>query len=125
MQHIPDQNDINEAMELWNEITESDWFKDRPKEVQDLYNKYPPWKFYTDKEKTTAYRVYGVLETKDGKLRLATACAMILMTNLTIGGHDPEDLIPVENYTEIIMTKLSMNPNRDDFINATGFIAFI
>src|SRR4051812_35877160 len=110
-EHTIDQDNLKKAINVWNQLKETDWFKERPLNVQELYNNYPPWKFYTNKDNTTAYRVYGVLEQNDGTLRLATACGMMMMTNLTIGGHDPNDLIPVEKYTESAFEKLKMNPN--------------
>ncbi len=78
-EHIVDQDDLKKSIELWNELKETDWFKERPLNVKQLYDKYPPWKFYTDKDGKSAYRVYGIAERADGKLVLETAHAMFII----------------------------------------------
>jgi len=128
-EHIVDQDNLNMAIEIWSKIMTTDWFLERPKDVQELYIKYPPWKFYTNQDGTIARRIYGISEytnkeTNTSELRLEVASGMMMMTNLVVGGVLPEDIIEVEKYSDIAYTKLMINPGRDSFLLSTGFMDF-
>ena len=123
-EHVVDQENLKLAKDTWDKIMDTDWFRERPKEVQELYIKFPPWKFYTDKQGMTSRRVYGISEYSDG-LRLEVASGMIMITNLVIGGVKPDDLIPVEKYPNTAYDRLMLNPGRESFLKPLGFTDFI
>jgi len=43
-------------------VFDTDWFKARPKPIQDAYRKYPTWHFYTSRDGTAIRRIYGFCE---------------------------------------------------------------
>lgn len=124
-EHIVYREDLREAIKLWIKVTETDWFKERPANVQKLYNQYPPWKFYTNKEQTVAYRVYSIGECEDGTLVLETASAGLAFTNLTVGGCRPGDLIPVKKYTGNVLNTIMYSPDRNTFLSPSGWTHFL
>lgn len=124
-EHIVDKENLKNSIKMWIKIMESEWFKEKPENVRKLYEKYPPWRFYTNKEGTIPYRVYGVGECDDGTLVLETASGKMMMTNLTVGGCNPEDLIPVKKYEGDAFDILRHNPDYRTFTRPSGWTDFI
>jgi hypothetical protein len=114
-----------DARLTWFKIMKSDWFKERPENVQALYKAYPPWKFYTDAQtRQLICRVYGVGELIDGTLVLEVAMAHIGFTNLVVGGVMPEYIVAIPNYTDEQIRFLALTPDPESFLEPNGWMSF-
>ena len=124
--HVIDVEELRMAEESWEKVMDTDWFRERPEAVQDLYRRYPPWKFYTTVDGNSARRVYGVEEYVGG-LRLAAVTGMMVFPNDIVGGCLPEDVVEVERYTGTAYFKLCLySPDQKDmFLRPDGWIRCI
>jgi hypothetical protein len=62
--------------EMMDRLTESKWFKSRPKSVQKSIKKYPPFYLYEQKQTGYKVRIYSYSESEDGR---CTKCQILVL----------------------------------------------
>lgn len=123
--HFVNPVDLERAKANWELLIASDWFKERPQRVQDLYHRFPPYKFYTTKDDGRMIRVYAVGEMKGGTYVLQAVSAHPTWTNDVIGGFLPDDLVEVPFYPATTVGYLQHNPSIAHFLEPDGWMAFL
>ena len=95
-------------------------------EMKAIYQKYPMWCFYTDKEnKVTKKRSFGVSISPSRGEILDTVCAMMLFDNITVGGTEASTLEKVDRWTKDQISHLQMCANPGHFIDPLGFLPVV
>jgi hypothetical protein len=129
--HHVDPEELQRAKELWEDAKATDWYTEKPQPVKDLYERFPPWKFYLkkDSENTTAYRILGVWEheMEDGQTeyRLKAACGLVFGINVSQQDHNPETFKEVELYPDSTVFRLQLTDFADLFLNPMGVYKMI
>jgi hypothetical protein len=122
---IVDEDIVKFNQTLFN----SEWFKEQPSQVQELIRQFPSEKFYTDKDGTALYRVYGVCQREDGIYALQIASAHFDWVDRVCDGILPEDLVMLDHFTDAhygrLMIYFGTSQHRDEvftmFLNPLGW----
>lgn len=122
--HDVTDEEIKEAREAWEHIQTTNWYQERPNNVKELYERYPPWKFYIGQH-GQPMRAVGVLEMDDGELRLDCVTCLTFTPNRANEGHKPETLTAVERYDEAALTRISLCRVQEPFLDPNGWMCFI
>lgn len=102
-----------------------EWWESRPKPVQEAFKAMPFHHFYTDKETQTAvYRLYGVVELKDGSVGYHAVSAHLGWSNDVIGGIPAKGLLKVDEWSEDHLRKIRMTNCPGAYLIPSGWIAF-
>ncbi len=102
-----------------------EWFNSKPDHVKEAFRSMPFEKFYTDKKrKSSIYRLYGVMEMVGG-IRYHAVSAHIGWTNDVIGGLNPDDIFPIENWSENQLFQIRLNNVPEAFLMPDGWMIFM
>jgi hypothetical protein len=93
-------------------------------EFKEIYEKFPRWKFYTDKKNNSAIRIFGLYCYSDGTW-CAYACTAHLVFTHQINDVFLDDLVPIDNWTELHLVTIESNINKGAFIDPLGWSCFI
>lgn len=100
-----------------------EWFKSRTQAVQDAFLALPFEKFYTDKATQTAvYRIYGVIENKDGSVAYHAVSARVGWTHDVIDGIPAENLVQLDRWNDNHLEKIRMNNRPRLFLLPNGWV---
>jgi hypothetical protein len=78
---------------------ESDWFKERPANVQQAFRDYPPWGFYRITFSKKCARITGFHEIDD-QIVAQTFVPLLFGVNKTVGGHPLAELQRVDKWDQ-------------------------
>lgn len=120
--------DWDQVDERYSPLLETEWFKERPKEIQDAFRKYPPWHFYTNADGSLPRRLWGFAEfyDSDNKLviRAHAVTAMLMWINEPPGCVPLDDLVRVYEWTPEFVSKFKLLQNPNAFLEPDGFSVF-
>jgi hypothetical protein len=119
--NIPLRKEIAKKVEEYlNEID-----PDLPPEFKKIYETYPRWKFYMDKNKNTIKRAYGVCRYDDGEYGLHTTSCHIFFTNDTIGGTPISSIETIDDWTDSQKEIIALNNCPGGFFDPLGWMVFV
>ncbi len=95
-----------------------------PKEFKEIYEKFPRWKFYTDKKYNSIIRIFGLYCYSNETWCAHARSAHLVFTHQT---NDVflDDLVPIDNWTESHLVTIESNINKGAFIDPLGWCCFI
>lgn len=99
-----------------------DTMDERTKKV---YEEFPLWCFYEDKETGIPKRVYGVYWMSDGTYRLRTVACLTLFSNDAINGTSPDSLRKVDRWNEEQLLGMTLNKGGYAYSDPLGFFHVI
>ncbi len=129
MTHDIEDGAVEEAKKRWEHTTMSAAFLQLKPHVRQLYKRFPPYKFYTDKMTMKGmFRVYTVLSDPNddtADLRLGVVAANPVVNTVVVGGKSPEDLVECDRYTDDVIQMRVLNPTvRAFFLHPFGWTQF-
>jgi len=124
LEHRVNPSDVAMANFHWKWAIEQDRFKTLPPKVQELYHKFPPWKFYMTKDGRVC-RVYGAMVTPDGRALLEVAMPHNGPGAGSVsGGMDPDQIVEVPNYPPDKLLGISLCGHADRFLLPNGYMEY-
>jgi hypothetical protein len=119
------------AKKMWEVIKEPSLADiDDPGMLQ-VYEDFPPYKFYGDKEYDgTARRAYGVCRLEDNNdptkidYALHMVSAMMIVCNDVVGGVKVESVVPQDEWTEKQREKIAFCPIPSLYYDPCAFLVF-
>jgi hypothetical protein len=92
-------------------------------ELEFLYAKYPPSKFYTNPERTAIRRIYGFCQTKTD-YRAHVVSALTAMNNIPIDGVPVDELVPLDQWDTDHLERLKSGLiiNAGLFLDPLGYL---
>lgn len=123
--HVVDPLKVAAAKAEWEGYMDMDWFRERPLAVQELYRRFPPYKFYGFASGGGILRVYGIREFEKDVYRLAVVSAHFSFNNDVMGGMSPEDVVEIPCYDSTMLMFRQNNPALSIMLDPNGWKRFI
>ena len=93
-----------------------------PEEYRTVYEQYPRWKFYTDKNNGVIKRTFGLCKYDDGTFGMHTYTCFFGFVNETVGGTPVKDLVPIDKWTDEQLLRINLNQNKGLFIDPLAWL---